>query len=43
MKEKARGLKKYNTKWNTLVDGDGPIMVDCVTMLHISGTMGNDY
>ena len=29
-------------KWNTWVDGDGPIMEDCVTMLHISGTMGND-
>ena len=38
MKEKARGLKK----WNNWVDGDGPIVVDCVTMLHISGTMGND-
>ena len=42
--------KQYNNeregervkKWNTWVDGDGPIMVDCVTMLHISGTMGND-
>ena len=29
-------------KWNTWVDGDGPIVVDCVTMLHTSGTMGND-
>ena len=38
MKEKVRGLKS----WNTWVDGDGPIVVDCVTMLHISGTMGND-
>ena len=38
MKEKARGLKK----WNTWADGDGPIVVDIVTMLHISGTMGND-
>ena len=35
-------VKKYNTKWNTWVDGDGPIVVDCVTMLHISGTMGNN-
>ena len=25
-------------KWNTWVHGDGPIVVDCVTMLHISGT-----
>ena len=38
MKEKARGLKK----WNTWVDGDGPIVLDRVTMMHISGTMGND-
>ena len=36
MKEKARGLKM-----DTWVDGDGPIVVDYVTMLHISGTMGN--
>ena len=33
---------RANKKWNTWVDGDGPIMVDCVTMLHISGTLDND-
>ena len=38
MKEKVRGLKI----WNTSIDCDGPIVVDYVTMLHISGTMGND-
>ena len=41
--------KQYNNeregervkKCDTWVDGDGPIVVDCMTMLHISGTMGN--